>query len=136
MSTVNVCVAVAADGSIDPRWGRADRVAIACVEDGQVVRWEEIQVSWGALHDQGAEGLHHARVVTFLRDHDVQLVVAAHMGEGMRHTLEKLGLPVELGHTGDARSAVLAVAATRGQRRPPALNVVSPTADPKTSRRE
>ena len=110
VSVMNVCVAVAADGSIDPRWGRADRVAVARVDDGQIVRWEEIQVSWGALHDQGSEGLHHARVVTFLREHQVQAVVAAHVGDGMRHTLAKLGLRVELGRTGDARAAVLAVA--------------------------
>ena len=106
-----VCVPVAADGTMDPRWGRADRVALAEVSGGKIVGWNEIVVSWGTLHDEGPEGLHHARVVTFLREHGVQAVVAGHMGEGMRHTLAKLGLRVHLGSTGDARAAVLAATA-------------------------
>ena len=105
---IRVCVPVAVDGTIDPRWGRADRVALAEIDAGQIVSWAEIEVSWGTLHDQGAEGAHHARVVTFLREHRVQTVVASHMGEGMRHTLAKMGLRVQLGITGDARAAVRA----------------------------
>ena len=105
---LRVCVPVAADGTIDPRWGRADRVALAEVDAGQIVSWTEIEVSWGTLHDQGAEGAHHARVVRFLREHSVQIVVASHMGEGMRHTLAKLGLRVQLGVAGEARAAVRA----------------------------
>jgi predicted Fe-Mo cluster-binding NifX family protein len=106
---ITVCVPVDADGSIGPRWGRADRVAIAEVDAGQVVSWAEIEVSWGTLHDEGTEGEHHARVVRFLREHDVGTVVAGHMGEGMRQTLAKMGLQVRLGFTGDARAAVQAV---------------------------
>lgn len=108
---MTVCVPVTADGMIDPRWGRADRVAVASTDGGRIVSWDEIQVSWGVLHDQGAEGLHHARVVTFLREHGVQTVIAAHMGDGMKHTLAKLGVRVELGQTGDARAAVQAALA-------------------------
>ena len=104
--STRVCVPVTADGTIDPRWGRADRVALAEVDAGQIVSWTEIEVSWGTLHDQGAEGVHHARVVRFLREHSVQTVIAGHMGEGMRHTLAKMGLRVQLGITGDARAAV------------------------------
>ena len=106
--STRVCVPVTADGTIDPRWGRADRVALAEVDAGQIVSWTEIEVSWGTLHDQGAEGVHHARVVRFLREHNVQTAIAGHMGEGMRHTLAKMGLRVRLGSTGDARAAVLA----------------------------
>ena len=104
-SAITVCVPVAADGTIDTRWGRADRVALAQVEAGQIVSWEEIEVSWGTLHDQSAEGAHHARVVTFLREHGVHTVLAGHMGEGMRHTLAKMGLRVRFGISGDARAA-------------------------------
>ncbi len=110
-SGVRVCVPVAADGTVDPRWGRADRVAVAEVDTGQIVSWTEIQVSWGTLHDQGAEGMDHARVVALLREHGVQVVLADHMGEGMRHTLAKMGLRVRLGVGGDARAAARAVVA-------------------------
>ena len=42
---VRVCVPVAVDGTIDPRWGRADRVALADVDAGQIVSWAEIEVA-------------------------------------------------------------------------------------------
>ena len=64
---MKVCVPVAADGQVDPRWGRADRVAVAEVADGEVRDWQEFTVAWGTLHDQGTEGAHHARVARFLR---------------------------------------------------------------------
>lgn len=48
---VRVCVPVTAAGLVDPRWGRADRVAIAEVAQGQVARWEEFNVQCG---DQAA----------------------------------------------------------------------------------
>lgn len=105
-----VCVPVNADGSIDPRWGRADRIAVAEVIAGEVVRWQDVDVSWSELHDQGGEGAHHARVVRFLRDNDVEVVLAGHMGEPMVHTLDKMGLRVQLGAAGDARAAVQAAA--------------------------
>jgi predicted Fe-Mo cluster-binding NifX family protein len=106
-----VCVPVYDDGTIDPRWGRADRLAVADVRSGEVVRWDEVEVSWNELHDQGTEGSHHARVVRFLRDHDIAVVVAGHMGDPMVHTLEKMGLQVHLGAAGDARTAVLSATA-------------------------
>jgi predicted Fe-Mo cluster-binding NifX family protein len=92
---------------IDPRWGRADRLAIAEVLDGQIVSWQEFDVKWSRLHDEGTEGSHHARVVRFLLEHRVQAVVASHMGDAMAHMLEKLGMQVHLGASGDARVAIL-----------------------------
>ena len=65
---MKVCVPVTADGQVDPRWGRADRVAVAEVAGGEVRDWQEYTVAWGTLHDQGTEGAHHARVARFLRD--------------------------------------------------------------------
>ncbi len=106
-----VCVPVTSDGQVDPRWGRASRVAIAGVEAGALVRWEEFDVGWGDLHDAGTEGSHHARVARFLRDHHVEAVVAHHMGEEMHHMLERMGLAVRLGAAGDARTAVTMAAA-------------------------
>jgi predicted Fe-Mo cluster-binding NifX family protein len=103
-----VCAPVTSEGMIDPRWGRADWVAVADVVDGEVVSWQEVEVSWSRLHDEGTPGSHHARVVSFLRDQHVEAVVANHMGDGMLRMLETMSLPVHLGAAGDARAGVQA----------------------------
>ena len=105
---MRVCVPVTVDGQVGPRWGRADRVAVAEVVAGQINSWQEIDVGWDASHDAGTEGSHHARVVTFLRENHVQAVVAGHMGMPMQNTLAKMGLRVILSAAGDARAAVRA----------------------------
>lgn len=101
-----ICVPVTKDGNIDPRWGRADWVAIADVQDGKIDTWLEVEVSWSRLHDEGTEGAHHARVVKFLREHNVESVVVHHMGDGMTRMLNTMGIPVQLGADGNARTAV------------------------------
>jgi len=45
----------------------------------------------------------------FLREHGVEAVAAHHMGAGMTHMLEKMGLTVRLGETGSAREAAARV---------------------------
>lgn len=102
-----ICIPVTPDGRIDPRWGRAQRLAIASVNAGRVDGWEEFDVGWGTLHDEGPEGTHHARVARFLQEHGVELVVADHMGPGMAQMLAKMGIAVRLGASGPARDAVL-----------------------------
>ena len=101
-----VCVPVGPDGSVDPRWGRAERVAIATVEGGDIASWREFDVGWGTLHDAGPEGQHHGRIAGFLVEQGVQTVVAGHMGDGMRQMLGKMDIAVRLGATGPARVAV------------------------------
>src|SRR5664280_819175 len=90
-------------GVLDPDW-----VAVADVADGEIVSWQEIEVSWSRLHDEGTSGSHQARVVTFLCEHQVEAVVANHIGDGMVRMLDTMGLPVYLGVSGDARAAVQA----------------------------
>jgi hypothetical protein len=51
----------------------------------------------------GSQAGHHARVARFLRD----VVVANHMGGGMRRMLDTMRVTVHLGAAGDARGAVL-----------------------------
>ena len=104
-----VCVPVTRDGLVDPRWGRADRVAIAEVSASGVGDWQEFDVGWGTLHDEGTEGSHHARVARFLLDHHVEAVVVDHMGDPMMRMLQQMGLEVHLGAGGDARQAAMAV---------------------------
>ena len=106
-----VCVPLSSSGVIDPRWGRADRLAVADAADGEITSWEEFDVGWSRLHDEGTEGSHHSRIARFILDHDVQAVVAGHMGEPMVVMLGKLGVMVRLGASGDARNALLAATA-------------------------
>ncbi len=105
-----VCVPVQPDGTIDPRWGRAARVVVAGVDDGRIATWDEYDVGWDSLHDEGTEGGHHARIAWFLREHAVDAVVANHMGEGMLRMLPSMGVRLWLGAAGDARAAVEAAA--------------------------
>jgi len=107
-----VCTPVTKEGMIDPRWGRADWVALAEVVNGEIVSWQEVEVSWSRLHDEGTPGSHHARVVSFLREHHVEAVVANHIGDGMVRMMDTMSLPVHLGAAGDARAAVLAATAS------------------------
>ena len=101
-----VCVPVGDEGVVDPRWGRAARVALATVDAGTLTDWQELDVGWDVLHDAAGEGAHHARVARFVRDHGVDTVVANHMGAGMSRMLERMGVAVHLGAAGDARRAV------------------------------
>jgi len=100
-----VCVPVTLEGLLDPRWGRAARVAIATVNQDGIDDWHEYDVNWDSLHDTGTEGSHHARVARFLRDHQVEAVAAHHMGAPMARMLQKMGLTVRLGEAGNAREA-------------------------------
>jgi predicted Fe-Mo cluster-binding NifX family protein len=108
VTEMKVCLAIATDGQVDPRWGRADRVAVAEVADGQIRDWQEFAVGWGTLHDQGTEGSHHARIARFLRDNQVQAVAAHHVGPGMERMLGSMAIRLVTGVDGDARAAALA----------------------------
>lgn len=112
-----VCVPVQPDGQLDPRWGRAARVAVADVQGGKLASWQEFDVGWDRLHDVGTEGGHHARIAQFLRDNNVQVIVASHVGEGIRPMFASMGVELRLGASGDARAAALS--ASR-----PQLNVI------------
>jgi predicted Fe-Mo cluster-binding NifX family protein len=102
-----VCIPVTQEGFVDPSWGRADRVAIAKVTATAIDAWQEFEVGWGRLHDSGPEGGHHARIARFLTEHEVEAVVAGHMGPPMEHMLGKMGIKVHLGAAGRASEALL-----------------------------
>lgn len=103
-----LCVPVTPEETVDPRWGRADSIAVAEVLDGKIDNWQEIEVSWSRLHDEGTPARHHARVARFLRENHVEAVVANHVGDGMVRMLDTMGLALHLDAEGDARAAVLA----------------------------
>ena len=60
---MNVCMPVAADGTVDPRFGRTARVAVAAVTDDALTDWQEFDVHWNVADDEGSEGAHHIRVI-------------------------------------------------------------------------
>jgi predicted Fe-Mo cluster-binding NifX family protein len=110
---VFICVPVQPDGTVDPRWGNADRLAVAEVTRSEIRSWDEFQVDWSIRHDEGSSARHHARVGRFLLDHHVEAVVAHHVGDGMIRQLGVMKVALHLGAEGDARSAVLMTAADR-----------------------
>jgi predicted Fe-Mo cluster-binding NifX family protein len=102
-----VCIPVDDQGQVEPRWGKAPKVAIVQLDDaGHIAQWEEFAVGWDALHDQNGEGQHHARIARFLMDHHVTDVVAEHMGPGMERMIQSMRLGIYLGAHGDARAVV------------------------------
>lgn len=102
------------DGTVGGGLGRASHAAVATVEGGEITSWTEHEVNWDRLHDEGTEGSHHARIVRFLRDHGVEVVVARGAGEGMQRTLGSMGVRPVLGLGGDARAAVVHAASVAG----------------------
>ena len=109
---VIVAVTVTPDGGVGGGLGRAQTVALADVRGGDVTEWTEVPVGWGDLHGTGPEGTHHARIVRFLPEHQVQVVVTSGLGAGMQQTLAKLGVDVRTDLAGDARTAALTAAET------------------------
>ena len=105
-TTVIAVVPVTVQGNVDPRWGKAARVAVAKVENGEIVDWTEHPVGWDAAHDIGTEGSHHARIVRFLIEHEITHVVVNHMGAPMVNTITKMGLTIVSAASANAREAV------------------------------
>lgn len=102
-----VCTPVTATDEVDPRWGRADWIAVTTVRDGVLEGWERINVSWSTLHDEGSSARHHARVAKFLLDHGVEAVVANHVGDGMVRMLDTMKIKLIVDASGDARSEIV-----------------------------
>ena len=107
---MKIAVPIIHDGGADPvidhRWGRADWVAVADVIDGGISNWQEIEVSWDKLHDEGTHGSHHARISKFLTSNGITMVVADHMGEGMLRMLDTMKITIALDASGPAKAAV------------------------------
>jgi len=102
--------------------GRAHTMAVAEVAADDIVSWEEFEVRWDLSHDglsggiptgqvPPSHGSHHARIVSFLRQHQVEAVVTGHVGPPMAHTLDLMGIAVLTGAAGEARAAAIQAAA-------------------------
>lgn len=95
-------------GHSAPAWGRAHLIAVADVADGAVTDWQVHEVAWDDLHDAGTPGSHHARIVTFLKEQQIQAIVVDHVGEGMQRMLATMSIPMLPASPGDAKQSVLA----------------------------
>jgi len=116
MESMIIAVNVVSD-QVGGGLGRAQTMAVARVESGEIADWTEHEVRWDLSHDAidvsrpdgpGGHGGHHATIVRFLRDNQVQVVVTGHAGPPMLHTLDLMGIRVVLDAAGPARQAALA----------------------------
>ena len=106
-----IAIPVTDDGLVDPRWGRARSVAVAELdENNKLVAWQSHVVRWDELHGEGGHGQHHARIIRFLRENSVEAVLVGHMGPGIAHSIDKMGILIGTGAQGDARALVQAAA--------------------------
>lgn len=112
-----IAIPVTDDGLVGHTWGKAPRVAVAEADAGGVHSWTVHEVRWDVSHDEGTHGAHHAWVVTFLREHQVEAVVVDHVGEGMVRMLQTMGIALVTRARGDAQAVVLAVAQDPDARR-------------------
>lgn len=87
-----VTLPVSAQGTLGSHFGRAAQMGVAKVVDGQLSDWQIHDVRWDISHDELEHGKHHANIVRFMKDHNVDRVAFGHMGNGMLNTLNKLGL--------------------------------------------
>ncbi len=98
-------------------WGRAHWIAVADVADTGIVDWRVHEVAWDESHGSGSHGAHHARIVRFLKEQQIQAVVVDHMGEGMQRVMRSMGIPLLPATPGEAKASVVAAhaifAATR-----------------------
>lgn len=109
MNDITIAVPLEPDGNVGHSWGKACVVAVARVDDGDIVDWAAHEVGWDALHDEGEHGTHHARIARFVREHQVDHVIARHMGANMQNMLGKLGITISQPVVENARTAVVAL---------------------------
>jgi len=106
MDVQTVCIPLADDGTIQGLLAQARSVAICKVDGDAVNDWREYIVGWDTTYGVDVPGVHHPRVIRFLQEHSVNVVVADQACAIMRTTLPALGISLRLGNTGDARSVV------------------------------
>lgn len=112
MAPMIVVIPVAPNGEVGGHFGKAHFMAVADVREGAIVDWRVDEVAWDVQHDLGTHGSHHARIVRFMLDNQVEAVCFTHMGPPMMNTLTKLGLTLLPVTPGDAREQVLSALAS------------------------
>jgi predicted Fe-Mo cluster-binding NifX family protein len=105
---MNIATPVTATGHSAAAWGKAHWIGVATVGGGAVTAWQVHEVAWDVSHDEGTHGSHHARIVRFLKEHDIAAVVVDHMGPGMVQVMQTMQIPVLPASPGDAQASILA----------------------------
>jgi predicted Fe-Mo cluster-binding NifX family protein len=111
---MNIATPVNEAGESAAAWGKAHWIGVASVEGGAVTAWHVHEVAWDVSHDEGTHGSHHARIVRFLKEHDIAAVVVDHMGPGMVQVMSTMKIPVLPASAGEAKASVLAAVAAAG----------------------
>ncbi len=107
---MNIAIPVTNEGLVDLKWGKARTVAIAEVEGEDILSWTEHEVKWDEHHDAVTEGAHHAAIVSFLKEQDVEAVILNRCGAPMLNTMTKMGLVIATDAEGDAKDIVAGTA--------------------------
>lgn len=103
-----VATPVTESGQSAAAWGKAHWIGVAGVEGGQVTSWQIHEVGWDVSHDEGTHGSHHARIVRFLKEQGIEVVVVDHMGPGMVQVMETMKIPLLQASPGEAQASILA----------------------------
>ncbi|MEZ5118136.1 MAG: hypothetical protein R2737_17900 [Candidatus Nanopelagicales bacterium] len=109
MTDITACVPVNPDGTIHERLGQAHTVATCRLHDGQLTDWSEHVVNWDYAYGVDGYGVHHPRVIRFMKDHEVDVVVAHDVCDTVADSLRTIGMRVVDDASGDARAAVAAL---------------------------
>lgn len=101
---MKIALAVLPNGMVNSHLGRADKVAIATIEDKEIAKWEEFDVPFGKNHDHhhhhshehghdhGQGNKHHESIRDFLVSHNVDVILVEHSGPGILALLEEANI--------------------------------------------
>lgn len=124
---MKVAVAVLPNGMINSHFGRAEKIALATIENKQIVDWQELEVPFADTHEDHGHHQHdhhdhdhdhhqhnhhhhgpgHVKgIKAFLVDQHVDLVLLDHAGPGMRTIQNEIEIKVVVGAKGNAKEAV------------------------------
>jgi len=111
MNDQRVCLPLDTEGNIRGRLGQARTVVTCHLTDEGVAEWTEHSVDWDNDYGVTVHGVHHPRVVKFLRRNEIDLVMADEVCDSIKNTLAVLGIVLREKVTGDPRAAVGMLAA-------------------------
>lgn len=108
MSMHRVCIPLDLGGAVGGRCGQASSVITCVLNEGEISDWVEHHVAWDNNYGVDVPGVHHPRLVRFLTENKIDLVIADDVCPGVRRTLSVLGIDLREHVTGDPRDALRA----------------------------
>jgi len=120
-----VAIAVLPSGNVNAHFGNAKKVALATIEDKQIVNWEEVDVPFAKTHGGHSHDHHHHHhheehhhehgpghvqaIRKFIVEHQVDLVLLDHAGPSIQKIRKDIDVKVVVGAEGNAKEAVQAL---------------------------